>query len=150
MLKSIPHAFNLIQMTSSHGSILTSRMASLPSMHLLSTTRSYYGSDASFGQLTPPYNFGIMIVPEKTAFVVERFGRFNRVLSPGLHFLIPSPVDRVAYVHLLKEQAIPIQSQQAITRSVREASSFPLGDISFPHSSSLLILSSTCTCFTQG
>ena len=105
------------------GSLVNVRMApslsvlsSLPSM--ASSARGYYGQgdQSSFSQLNPPSNFGLMIVPEKQAYVVERFGRFSRVLSPGLHFLIPSPVDRIAYVHLLKEQAIPIQSQQAITR----------------------------------
>lgn len=29
------------------------------------------------------------IVPEKTAYVVERFGKFNKTLSPGIHILIP-------------------------------------------------------------
>ncbi|CDJ59103.1 SPFH domain / Band 7 family domain-containing protein, putative [Eimeria maxima] len=49
------------------------------------------------------------------AYVVERFGRFHRVLTPGLHFLIPL-VDRLAYIHSLKEEALTIPNQTAITR----------------------------------
>jgi regulator of protease activity HflC (stomatin/prohibitin superfamily) len=63
--------------------------------------------------LPPPV--GIAIVPQQRAFVVERFGKFRKVLDPGLHFMVPL-IDRVAYVHSLKEEAIPIVSQQAITR----------------------------------
>ncbi|KAL8449938.1 hypothetical protein Emag_003499 [Eimeria magna] len=49
------------------------------------------------------------------AYVVERFGRFHRVLPSGLHLLVPF-VDRVAYTHSLKEEALPIPNQTAITR----------------------------------
>ncbi len=56
-----------------------------------------------------------MIVPQQKAFVIERLGKYNATLSPGLHFLIPL-VDSVAYVHSLKEDAITIGSQTAVTR----------------------------------
>jgi len=46
---------------------------------------------------------------------VQRFGKFQRILQPGLHFMVPI-IDRVSYVHSLKEEAIPIVSQQAITK----------------------------------
>lgn len=59
-------------------------------------------------------NYGVCIVPQQSAWVIERFGKFHRILTPGLHLLIPL-VDRIAYIHSLKEQAILVQQQQAIT-----------------------------------
>ena len=41
-------------------------------------------------------------------------GRFNKILSPGLAVLIPF-LDRIAYVKSLKEIALEIPSQSAIT-----------------------------------
>ena len=58
---------------------------------------------------------GIKIVPQQQAWVVEKLGKFDRVLEPGMRFLIPF-VDRIAYKHSLKEDAIDVRSQAAITK----------------------------------
>jgi len=61
-----------------------------------------------------PANTIIRFVPQQTAWVVERMGKFNRILEPGLAILWPF-LDRIAYVKSLKESAIEIPSQSAIT-----------------------------------
>lgn len=61
-----------------------------------------------------PVNTVIVFVPQQEAWVVERFGKFERVLEPGLNFLIPI-IDSVHYVQSLKELAIDIPQQAAIT-----------------------------------
>ncbi len=58
---------------------------------------------------------GVRIVPQNQAFVVERLGKYTVTLEAGFHVLIPF-LDRVAYKHSLKEFAIDIPSQQAITK----------------------------------
>ncbi|WP_094813575.1 SPFH domain-containing protein [Bordetella genomosp. 12] len=57
----------------------------------------------------------IAIVPQQHAWVVERLGKFDRVLSPGPGFVIPF-IERVAYKHSLKEIPLDVPSQVCITR----------------------------------
>ena len=55
------------------------------------------------------------IVPQQHAWVVERLGRYDRTLTPGLKFVIPF-VERVAYRHSLKEMPLDVPSQVCITK----------------------------------
>lgn len=61
-----------------------------------------------------PVNTVIKFVPQQEAWVIERFGKFNRILDPGLAILLPI-IDEIKYVQSLKEVAIEIPSQSAIT-----------------------------------
>lgn len=54
------------------------------------------------------------IVPQQQAWIIERLGKLHKVLPAGLNFIIPM-VDRVAYKHTLKEQAIDVTAQTAIS-----------------------------------
>jgi regulator of protease activity HflC (stomatin/prohibitin superfamily) len=58
---------------------------------------------------------GIRMVPQQSVWVVERLGKFDRTLEPGLNFLVPY-VQTVAYKHSLKEYATEVHEQTAITR----------------------------------
>jgi len=55
------------------------------------------------------------VVPQQAAYVVENLGRYSRTLSAGFHILVPF-VERVAYKHNLKEEAIDIPEQVCITK----------------------------------
>ncbi len=55
------------------------------------------------------------IVPQKSAFIVERLGKYTRTLTAGFHILIPF-MDRVAYKHSMKEVAVDVPPQMCITR----------------------------------
>ncbi|MGA1217410.1 MAG: SPFH domain-containing protein [Pseudomonadales bacterium] len=57
----------------------------------------------------------VRFVPQNTALVVERFGKYRTTMEAGLNFLVPF-IDRVAYSQTLKEQAVDVPSQGAITR----------------------------------
>lgn len=55
------------------------------------------------------------IVPQQNAWVVERLGKYDRTLTPGLKFIIPF-IERVGYRHSLKEVPLDVPSQVCITR----------------------------------
>jgi len=55
-----------------------------------------------------------VVVPQQNAYVIERLGKFSRPLDAGFHILIPF-IERIAYRHTLKEQAIDIAEQICIT-----------------------------------
>ena len=55
------------------------------------------------------------VVPQQQAFIVENLGKYSRTLQAGFHILVPF-VERVAYRHNLKEQAVDVAEQVCITR----------------------------------
>jgi regulator of protease activity HflC (stomatin/prohibitin superfamily) len=57
----------------------------------------------------------LKIVPQQHAWVVERLGKYDRTLTPGLSFVVPF-VERVAYKHSLKEVPLDVPSQVCITK----------------------------------
>ncbi len=57
----------------------------------------------------------IRIVPQRSAFIVERLGKYRATLEAGFHVLLPF-LDRVAYKHTLKEQAVDVPPQTCITQ----------------------------------
>jgi regulator of protease activity HflC (stomatin/prohibitin superfamily) len=56
-----------------------------------------------------------VVVPQQSAYVVERLGRYSSTLNAGLHILIPF-FDVIRYKHTLKEMAMDIPEQICITR----------------------------------
>ena len=56
-----------------------------------------------------------VMVPQQNVMILERFGRFVKVLEPGLCFKVPI-IDFISYHHSLKEQVLPVDSQTAITK----------------------------------
>lgn len=59
--------------------------------------------------------YSFKIVPQQQAWIVERLGRYHRIMEAGLHFVLPF-IEVVAYKHSLKERAIDISEQPAITK----------------------------------
>lgn len=58
---------------------------------------------------------GVRVVPQQNAWVIERLGKFHASLEPGLNIIVPF-VDRVAYRHSLKEEALDVPEQVCITK----------------------------------
>src|SRR5215468_7586086 len=56
-----------------------------------------------------------VVVPQQSAYVVERLGKYTGTLGAGFHILLPF-IDVIRYKHSLKEQAIDIPAQSCITR----------------------------------
>ncbi len=63
----------------------------------------------------------VIVIPERELSVVERLGKFRKVLEPGIHFLIPF-FDRVAYTHEAREQVFDIPPQTCITQDNMQVS----------------------------
>jgi len=58
---------------------------------------------------------GVRVVPQQSAWVVERLGKFHAILQPGLNVIVPF-VDRIAYTHSLKEFPLDVPEQVCISR----------------------------------
>ncbi len=57
----------------------------------------------------------VRVVPNKTALIVERLGKYNRTLQAGFHVLVPF-IDKVRYRQTLKEQAVDVPAQDCFTK----------------------------------
>jgi len=55
------------------------------------------------------------VVPQRSAFIVERLGKYSKTLQAGFHLLVPF-LDRISYKHTLKEEALDVPPQNCITR----------------------------------
>src|SRR5258706_10065730 len=78
-------------------------------------TRGYAGGVFFFAVVGAFVIEGVRIVPQQSAYVVERLGRFHAVLEPGLNLIIPF-LDRIAYMHSLKEVPVDVPEQTCITK----------------------------------
>jgi regulator of protease activity HflC (stomatin/prohibitin superfamily) len=56
-----------------------------------------------------------IVVPQQSAYIVERLGKYSKTLSAGFHILVPG-IERIAYKHSLKEAALDIAEQICITK----------------------------------
>ncbi|KAI0113462.1 hypothetical protein F4814DRAFT_449910 [Daldinia grandis] len=129
---SLTRAEKVVSSTLRRGTIYPTSRALLAPTLTLGALRTFHNTTKSLAPLQPgisglgtippsyfqrpslPANTIIRFVPQQTAWIVERMGKFNRILEPGLAILVPF-LDRIAYVKSLKEVAIEIPSQSAIT-----------------------------------
>lgn len=94
--------------TIGRGAILSRSYGSLNSMRPASPSLFFFQKERL------PANTIVKFVPQQTAYVVERMGKFHKILQPGMAILLPI-IDKITYVQSLKETAIEIPSQNAIT-----------------------------------
>jgi regulator of protease activity HflC (stomatin/prohibitin superfamily) len=115
LTRSFSHSLSRPTLSTFTRSSLSHRPHSLSHPFSLSTRSfsAYPLPMQNYGIRRRPH-FGIVIVPETSSYIIERFGRYHKTLTPGIHFLIPV-VDRISYIQNLKEEAIPISNQTAIT-----------------------------------
>ncbi|MBA6254042.1 MAG: regulator of protease activity HflC (stomatin/prohibitin superfamily) [Colwellia sp.] len=57
----------------------------------------------------------IKFVPQNRAYVIERFGKYQSTKEAGLNFIIPF-IDRISADRSLKEKAVDVPEQSAITK----------------------------------
>lgn len=79
----------------------------------LANPQSVYSFQARHKSNTP-LNTVVIFVPQQEAWIVERMGKFFKILEPGFNLLMPI-IDRIKYVQSLKELAIDIPKQSAVT-----------------------------------
>ncbi|XP_043491806.1 stomatin-like protein 2, mitochondrial [Polistes fuscatus] len=99
--------------------LLTRNLSSLTKQTFLNgehghRTSLYAAQYARQASTVTPLNTIIMFVPQQEAWIVERMGKFHKVLEPGFNLLFPI-IDRVKYVQSLKEICIQVPNQSAIT-----------------------------------
>jgi regulator of protease activity HflC (stomatin/prohibitin superfamily) len=58
---------------------------------------------------------GVRVVEQGQEWVVERLGKYNATLQPGLHVIVPY-IDRVAYKVVTKDIILDVAEQEVITR----------------------------------
>lgn len=78
------------------------------------TSNDFLNYNVRRGRHSLPYNSVIVFVPQQEAWVVERMGKFHKILEPGLNLLVPV-IDSIRYVQSLKEMAFEIPQQSAVT-----------------------------------
>lgn len=65
--------------------------------------------------LAVAWGLAVKLVPQNTAYIVERFGKYHKTMEAGFNVFVPF-MDRIAYIRTLKEQAFNVPSQSSITR----------------------------------
>ncbi len=55
------------------------------------------------------------VIPNQSVYVIERLGKYQKTIGAGFHLLLPF-LDKIAYKHTLKEQAIDVPPQICITQ----------------------------------